>query len=125
MSSQLKCVVSIINNTKHVMLRNNDPVSKKGTYKSKPPNVISSSKSIQFELVETFPKSGTSGLCEYYVSHPNGTSLIQFSYSCPSLSDNKADAIILSGRTNDLEIQMIPNPLPGGGHPNKIEFTIF
>lgn len=120
------CKVMIINETDHAMqLKGTN--NEHGDYDPAPPEEIPARSTINFELKHTdWSIYGTEGSCEYLAHGSNGKSHIRFSYSCPSGTGlNSTDAVITHKTDGDINVRMIPNPLPESGHPVNVQFTVY
>jgi hypothetical protein len=124
MNSDYSCYVTIVNKTNQTLILDSQTVIH-GSYKTSPPGVISGGQSITFQLQGSNIGPigyGGQGECKYkYVSGGN-TFWYHFTYSCPHLS-NSNSATVDTSPTN-LPVTAIPNPIPTGGHPVRIQFIL-
>lgn len=123
MYEHYNCNVTIVNTTAHTMelAYTTNP---HGDYSPAPPQSIPPGATVSFALNHhEYAPYGPEGSCTYMCTGANNSrAVIQFSYACPTTTgENKADAGI---NGIGLRVQMIPNPLPGYGHPVTVQFTV-
>ena len=126
MLEHFNCIVEIVNKTKNPLTLLEPAKNKHGDYAPAPPKSVAAGAIAKFRLKHTnWSPYGTAGSCQYQAIGPNGSSTLQFSYSCPSgTGENSADAIIINGAESGISLVMIPNPLPQDGHPVEVQFTV-
>ncbi len=129
MNSNYHCYVTIVNNTEQPMYLSgaNPPVPVHGSYVTNPPAEIGAMKSASFTMKDGIVLGvgyGPEGNCTYQLTTPNGaTAVLNFKYCCAHFGNNFAD-VVLNDYSNELRVNMVPNPIPKGGHPVHVMFIV-
>jgi hypothetical protein len=123
-NTDFSCYVTIINKTSQPLNRISDSVVH-GNYVSEPPLEIPPHTSTSFQLkkdINAILDFGSKGDCRYGYTIGGTEVWYHFAYSCPHLRNANSASVEVSDP--NLPVHAIPNPLPTGGHPVRIQFIL-
>lgn len=124
MNSDYSCYVSIVNNTGQTILLESQNIDH-GSYVTPPAAQIAAGTSFTFQLQGSNwgPVGfGAMGECKYSYTLNGDKYWYYFTYSCPHLTNGNSASVVTS--TPSLKVIAIPDPIPTGGHPVRIQFTL-
>ncbi len=124
MNSDYSCYVTIVNKTGQTLILESQNIIH-GSYVTPPAKTIPANGTITFQLQgSNYGPVGYGGMgnCKYNFIAGGDKFWYQFAYSCPHLTNDNSASVVVS--TPKLPVVAIPDPIPTGGHPVRIQFTL-